>query len=69
MGVLRIKELREERGMKQVELADRMGVTQGTVSEWERETYLPKVRDLPRLAMVLEREISDLFLPLTEEAC
>lgn len=67
--VMRIKELRVEKGMRQVDFAARMGVSQGSVSDWESETYLPKTRQLPLLAQVLGCTINDLFLPLTEEAC
>ena len=33
----RIARLRKEKGMTQLELADRMGVTDKAVSKWERE--------------------------------
>ena len=59
--VMNIKDLRQARGLDQTELADRMGVKQSTVSEWEREVYLPKARDLPRLAQVLGCSIGALF--------
>lgn len=66
--VMRLLELRNQMDMKQVEFAALLGVSQGTVSDWEREIYLPKARDLPRLAQVLGCTINDLFQPLTEEA-
>lgn len=61
--IMRIKELRLERGMDQVNFAARMGVSQSTVSEWERELYLPKARQLPLLARVLGCSIDELFAP------
>lgn len=67
--VMRIKERRKAIGMKQVELADAMGTSQSTVTGWETETYLPRARDLPRLAQVLKCGIGDLFQAEPEEAC
>ena len=59
--VMNIKDLRQARGLAQTELAAQMGVNQSTVSAWERETALPKARDLPRLAQVLGCSIGALF--------
>ena len=61
--IMRIKELRLERGLDQTELGANMGVGQSTVSEWERETALPRTRQLPLLAQVLGCSIDALFLP------
>lgn len=63
--VMRIRELRLDAGMAQIELGTRMGVGQSTVCMWESEAALPKVRQLPLLASVLCTSIDDLF---TEEA-
>lgn len=65
--VMNIKDLRQARGLDQTELADQMGVNQSTVSAWERETALPKARDLPRLAQVLGCSIEALFAEQEEE--
>ena len=48
--VMRIRELRRAAGMNQKQLADNMGVTQNTVSNWETEVCLPRARQLPELA-------------------
>ena len=61
--IMRIQELREAAGITQVQLALRMGISQGTVSQWENEIVLPKSRDLPQLARVLHCEIGELFVP------
>ena len=66
--VMNIKDLRQAQGLDQTELAIQMGVTQSTVSAWEREVYLPKARDLPRLAQVLGCSIGELFCQEPEEA-
>ena len=47
-----IRELREERGLSQFELAVRAGVTPGTVGNWERGKTEPKATQLRRLAEV-----------------
>lgn len=59
--ILRIKELREAAGLSQPQLADAMGVAQSAVSSWEAGTYLPRVRQLPLLAGVLDCDYNELF--------
>ena len=66
--IMRIKELRLERGLDQVSLATQMGVNQSVISEWEREAYLPRARQLPQLDRVLGCSIDELFAPDTEAA-
>ena len=55
-----LKELREERGMKQAQIAIILGVKQNTYSNWENGTRNPSVNLLKRLAdgmgMVLKIE-------------
>ena len=48
----RIKELRKEFGLSQVELAARMEVTKQTISNWENENIQPSVDMLVGLANV-----------------
>lgn len=60
--VMRIQPLRIKAGLTQVKLGEQMGVAQCVISEWERESYLPKSRDLPLLAKVLGCEINELFV-------
>ena len=47
----RLKELRMERGVRQDDLAELMGVMFGTVSKWERDIRKP---DLPMLDKLFE---------------
>ncbi len=48
-----IAELRKERGLTQMELAEKMGVTDKAVSKWERDLSCPDINSLPNLADVL----------------
>lgn len=61
MSGMRIQELRVKAGMTQATLGTQMGVAQCVVSEWEKEVYLPKARQLPELSRVLGCSINDLF--------
>ncbi|MEQ3363423.1 helix-turn-helix domain-containing protein [Raoultibacter massiliensis] len=45
-----IASLRKEHGMTQLELAERMGVTDKAVSKWERDVSCPDISLLPKLA-------------------
>lgn len=47
-----IRVLRQARGMNQVELAKRLGVTKQSVSNWENDNIQPSVEMLVRMAMV-----------------
>ena len=65
--VMRIKAIREAKGLSQMQLATSMGVVHSAVANWESEVALPRARDLPLLARVLGCEISDLFISECEE--
>lgn len=67
--IMRIKELREAQGLTQRQVADSMGVLATTVSNWESEVALPRARQLPYLAQVLDCSIDDLYQHGAEEAC
>lgn len=47
-----VASLRKQRGMTQLDLAAKMGVTDKAVSKWERDLSYPDVGSLPRLAEV-----------------
>ena len=64
--VMRIAEQRQAAELSQQQLASSMGVAQSAVSSWEAEVYLPRTRQLPLLARVLDCSIDELFAP--EEA-
>lgn len=59
--MMHIRKLRRAAGITQTELAEKMGVIPSCVSSWEREITLPRARQLPQLAQVLDCTINDLF--------
>lgn len=65
--IMQIQRQREAANLTQTQLAIRVGVSQGTVSQWESEVSLPKSRDLPLLARVLGCRIDDLYTHDDEE--
>ena len=57
----RIKELREAKGMKQVELADLIDMEATNLSKLEKGVHLPKEDNLNKITNSLNVEIKDLF--------
>lgn len=53
--------LRKERGMTQLELAEKMGVTDKAVSKWERDLSCPDVNTIPKLAEVFCVSVDELM--------
>lgn len=49
----RIREVRQARGMSQVELAGLLGVTKQSVSNWENDNIQPSIEMLVKLAQTL----------------
>ncbi len=47
-----IRQLRQERGWSQLDLALNVGVTQSIISRWERGELVPQLATLQRLAQV-----------------
>lgn len=66
---MRIKELREAADLTQQQLADRMGVVRGAVTNWETENALPRTRDLPLLAKVLRCDYNAMFVEQPFDGC
>ena len=61
-----ISSLRKEKGMTQLELAEKMGVTDKAVSKWERDLSFPDVNSIPKLAEVFEVSVDELMQVKTE---
>ena len=53
--------LRKEKGMTQLELAEKMGVTDKAVSKWERDLSFPDVSSIPKLAEILGVTVDELM--------
>ena len=58
---MRIRELRERRGLTGTELARMTGVTLPAVIGWENGSKTPTTDKLPTIAAVLECEVRDLY--------
>ena len=52
----RIKQLRKEIGMTQTELAEKIGVTKGTVSTWETDSRKPTFGKLIKLCDLFDKD-------------
>ncbi|WP_195985997.1 helix-turn-helix transcriptional regulator [Clostridium sp. D33t1_170424_F3] len=61
-----IAELRKKQGMTQLDLANKMGVTDKAVSKWERDVSCPDVNAFPHLADVLNVSVNELMQSKTE---
>lgn len=62
-----IAKLRKEKGMTQLELAEKMGVTDKAVSKWERDLSFPDVNTIPKLAEMFN-VTTDELLQVKEDA-
>ena len=65
--IISIKSKRKKRGLSQLALAKRLGITQGAVSQWETGISTPSIVLLPKLASVLQCKIDDLLEDLAKE--
>ena len=54
-------ELRKRKKITQVQLAEKLGVTQGAVSQWEKGLSFPDVRLLVKLSEILECTVDELL--------
>ena len=57
----RIKELRKEKNMTQKELAEKLHITDGAVSKWERGINFPDLSLIECLARELDTSVIELF--------
>jgi transcriptional regulator with XRE-family HTH domain len=60
--VLKIKQVLEIRGLKQKWLADKMGVTEVTISNWVNNRTYPSIETLIAISKILKIELKDLFI-------
>jgi len=66
MFYVRLKELREEKGLSQSELAQAIGYTQSHIAKWENNAHEPKSGALIALAKYFE-VTADYLLGLSDE--
>ena len=52
---------RKELGMTQLDLAEKMGVTDKAVSKWERDLSYPDINSFPQLAEIFGMSVDDLM--------
>lgn len=65
LGIM-IASLRKENGMTQLELAEKIGVTDKAVSKWERDISCPDVNTIPKLAEIFGISVDELMQITTE---
>ena len=56
-----ISTLRREKGMTQKDIADKLGITDKAVSNWERDIAFPDTATIPKLAEILEINVEELM--------
>lgn len=56
-----IAALRKEKGMTQLELAEKLGVTDKAVSKWERDLSCPDIGSIPKLSELLGVSVEELL--------
>lgn len=59
----RVRELRQKRGLTQVELSERSGFPQGRISEIESGTRVPNLVTILRLSIALDCKPTALLAP------
>lgn len=64
----KIRSLRESQGVSQKELATKIGVSTGTVAEWEADEAVPDIVALAKLSKALSVPSEDLLSALTKDA-
>lgn len=56
-----IASLRKDAGMTQLELSEKMGVTDKAVSKWERDLSCPDIKSIPKLAEIFGVSVDELM--------
>lgn len=57
-----LKEILKSKGVKQNWLAEKIGVSEVTLSNWVKEKSVPTKKNLERLSKVLDIPLSDLII-------
>jgi transcriptional regulator with XRE-family HTH domain len=64
----RLQKVRSELGLKQIEFANLLGVSSGTMSQWESGAFVPRKSLLERIAEVVPEHHKSYFLGLERPA-
>ena len=56
-----LRKVRKSRGVTQVQLAEKLGVTQATIARYEKGIMTPEVRRIAQVAKVLGVSVQELF--------
>lgn len=57
----KIAELRKSKNMTQLELANKLNITDKAVSKWERDISCPDINTFPKLAEILSVSVDELL--------
>lgn len=63
----RLRELRQEQGLTQRELAKKIGIHYRTYCNYERGLRVPNIRVMKRIENVLEHDMDEIFRFTSEE--
>ncbi len=66
-GAKTIRQLREERGWAQLDVALRLGVSAAAVSNWERGRTVPRLEHRRRLAQLFGVHVKDIAAELAPQ--
>ena len=58
---LKIRKLRKELGLLQKEFAEKIGVKEYTIGDWERSRSTPSMEDLRKIFLIFEIDANDFF--------
>ena len=56
----KLKQLREDHGLSQVELAEKLGKSQNTISSWETGRTMPRMKDMNALCTLYDCTLESL---------
>lgn len=62
----RIKEVLEEKGIKQIWLADKLGKSYNMVNSYVQNRRQPSIEDLYKIAQILSVDAKDLLVPIKD---
>ena len=58
---MQIREVRKLSGVSQIQVAQKLGISQGAVAMWETGKRIPKTTDLPKIAEALNVSVETIL--------